>query len=298
MSLRVGFVGLGLMGGPMARNVARAGVASSIVVHNRTRAKAEDLAAEIGATVADSPRAVAETSDVLISMVPDVPDVEQVYLGADGVLAAGRSGLVCADMSTVGAACARRVAEALAHTGTAFVDAPVSGGTMGAQAGTLSIMVGGAPDALETLRPVFGAMGKKIVHCGDAVGAGQTTKLINQIVGALNLEAVCEGLLVAQASPGVNIDAVLEAVGAGAAGSWSWANLGPRIVRRDFAPGFKIEHQIKDLRLALEAAESLGLRLTGVRLVLDRFEWLRDAADGNGDLGTQALIEALRPAEG
>jgi len=291
--MRVGFIGLGLMGGPMARNIARAGVASALTVQNRTRAKAEAFAAETGAAVAETPRAVAEVSDIVITIVPDVPDVEQVYLGQDGVIAAARPGMVCTDMSTVGAACVQRVGAALAAHGTPFVDAPVSGGTMGAQAGTLSIMAGGSAEALEALRPVFEAMGKKIVHCGAAIGSGQTTKLVNQIVGALNLEAVCEGLAFAQ-SAGANVEAVLEAVGAGAAGSWSWANLGPRIVRGDYAPGFKIDHQIKDLRLALEAAATMGLSLPGTELLLRHLEQERDAAPGNGDLGTQAMFDIVR----
>ncbi|MBC8101373.1 MAG: NAD(P)-dependent oxidoreductase [Cytophagales bacterium] len=293
--MRVGFIGLGLMGEPMARNLAGSGIASSLILQNRTRAKAEALAAEIGAMVAQTPRAVAEQADVVITMVPDVPDVEQVYLGKDGICEVGHPGLLCTDMSTVGADCVRRIAGALAASGAGFVDAPVSGGTIGAQAGTLSIMAGGLTGSLEALRPVFQTMGGKIVHCGEAVGSGQTTKLVNQIVGALNLEAVCEGLVYAGAA-GVDIEAVLEAVGAGAAGSWAWSNLGPRMVRADNAPGFKIAHQIKDLRLALEAAEAMGLSLPGLRLVLGHFEQTRDAAIGNGELGTQAMIAAVKNA--
>lgn len=291
--MRVGFVGLGLMGAPMTRNIAKSGIASSITVQNRTRAKAEALAQEIGATVVATPRAVAEVSDIVITMVPDVPDVELVYLGADGIGEAARPGLVCTDMSTVGAACVQRVAQALAAAGAAFVDAPVSGGTMGAQAGTLSIMAGGPSAALETLRPVFEAMSGKIVHCGEAVGSGQITKLVNQIVGAINLEAVCEGLIFAQKS-GVDVHAVLEAVSAGAAGSWAWSNLGSRILKGDNSPGFKIDHQIKDLRLALEAAEGMGLTLPNLKLALADFEKTRDAQSGNGDLGTQAMIQIVR----
>jgi 3-hydroxyisobutyrate dehydrogenase len=291
--MRIGFVGLGLMGGPMVRNIAKAGIASSLVIQNRTRSKAEGLAAEVGATVLDTPKAVAEVSDIVITMVPDVPDVEQVYLGADGILEAARPGLICTDMSTVGAACVQRVAKELTAAGVQFVDAPVSGGTMGAQAGTLSIMAGGPAATLEALRPAFEAMGSKIVHCGESVGSGQITKLVNQIVGAINLEAVCEGLVFAQKS-GVEVSAVLEAVGAGAAGSWSWANLGPRIVKGDNAPGFKVDHQIKDLRLALEAAETMGLTLPALKMALADFEETRDATPGNGDLGTQVMMQAVQ----
>jgi 3-hydroxyisobutyrate dehydrogenase-like beta-hydroxyacid dehydrogenase len=291
--MRIGFVGLGLMGGPMLRNIAKAEIASTLVVQNRTRSKAEALASELSAAVVDTPRAAAEASDIVITMVPDVPDVEQVYLGENGILEAARPGLVCTDMSTVGAACVQRVAAKLNAAGVQFVDAPVSGGTMGAQAGTLSIMAGGPNTALETLRPVFEAMGSKTVHCGESVGSGQITKLVNQIVGAINLEAVCEGLVFAQAS-GVDVNAVMEAVGAGAAGSWAWSNLGPRIIKGDNAPGFKVDHQIKDLRLALEAAEGMGLTLPALKLALADFEQTRNAAPGIGDLGTQVMIQAVR----
>ena len=284
---RVGFIGLGLMGMGMARNVAGAGFA--LTVFNRTRAKADALAGEVGCRVADSPREVAQASDIVITMVSDVPDVEQVYLRENGIIEAARAGLVCADMGTVGADCARRVGTILAEKGVLFVDAPVSGGSWGATQGTLSIMAGGTDQAFAACLPVFEAMGKKIVHCG-ALGLGQTTKLVNQVVVALNLEAVCEGLRLAEQS-GANIAAVLDAVGAGAAGSWAWTNLGPRIAGRDFAPGFKVDHQIKDLRLALEAAESLGLSLPGARLVLENLKTVQAA--GRGEQGTQALITAL-----
>lgn len=284
---RVSFVGLGLMGMGMARNVAKAGF--PLTVFNRTRTKADALAGEVGCRVAGSPREAAETSDVVITMVSDVPDVEQVYLQAHGIIEAARPGLVCADMGTVGADCARRVGTALAEKGVLFVDAPVSGGSWGASQGTLSIMAGGTEEAFAACLPVFEAMGKKIVHVG-ALGSGQTTKLVNQVVGALNLEAVCEGLRLAEAS-GANVEAVLDAVGAGAAGSWAWTNLGPRIAGRDFTPGFKVDHQIKDLRLALEAAAGVGLNLPGARLVLENLQKVQAA--GLGEQGTQSLITAL-----
>jgi 3-hydroxyisobutyrate dehydrogenase len=286
---RVGFIGLGLMGSGMARNIAKAGF--PLTAYNRTRSRAEDLATETGCAIADTPRGAAEASDVLISIVSDVPDVEQVYLGPGGVIEAARPGLVCADMGTVGADCARRVHAAVAAKGADLVDAPVSGGVWGAAQGTLSIMVGGSEEAFNACLPVFEAMGKKIVHCGP-IGSGQTTKLVNQIVVALNLEATCEGLAFAQKAGG-NIPAILDAVGAGAAGSWAWTNLGPRIAGRDFAPGFKVAHQIKDLRLALEAAEQMGLSLPGVRLVLENLQRVRQTQENGDELGTQSLITAL-----
>lgn len=286
---RVGFIGLGLMGGGMARNIAKAGF--PLTVYNRTRSKAEELAAETGCAVADTPKDVAEASDIVVSIVSDVPDVEAVYVGPGGVLESARPGLLCIDMGTVGADCAQRMARHLSERDTDFLDAPVSGGVWGAKEGTLSIMVGGSKEAFEKALPVFEAMGKKIVHCGP-VGMGQTTKLVNQIVVALNLEAVGEGLKFAQKA-GSQVDSVLDAVGAGAAGSWAWNNLGPRMAKEDYAPGFKVAHQIKDLRLALEAAEAMGMDLPGVRLVMEHLQKVEAQQPDGGELGTQALITAL-----
>ncbi len=286
----IGFVGLGIMGGAMARNLAKAGF--ELTVYNRTREKAVEFANETGATVADSPMQAAQNADLVISVVSDVPDVYQVYLEDDGILQSAKPGMVCVDMGTVGADCAKRVAEELGRKGAGFVDAPVSGGSWGAQQGTLSIMAGGSEADFNAALPAFEAMGKKIVHCGP-VGSGQTVKLINQIVVAVNLESTCEGLAFAEKS-GVDTAKALDAVGAGAAGSWAWTNLGPRILQTDYAPGFKIAHQIKDLRLALEAAEAMGQNLPGVRLALEHLQTVQYQKEGNGDLGTQAMIEALR----
>jgi 3-hydroxyisobutyrate dehydrogenase len=286
---RVGFIGLGLMGGGMARNIAKAGF--PLTVYNRTRSKAEELAAETGCTVTDTPQEVAAASDIVVSIVSDVPDVEAVYVGSGGILEAARPGLICIDMGTVGADCAQRMARHLAERGAEFLDAPVSGGVWGAKEGTLSIMVGGSKEAFEKAAPVFEAMGKKIVHCGP-VGMGQTTKLVNQIVVALNLEAVGEGLKFAQKA-GSDVSSVLDAVGAGAAGSWAWNNLGPRMAKEDYAPGFKVAHQIKDLRLALEAAQGMGMDLPGVRLVMEHLQRVQEKQPDGGELGTQAIITAL-----
>ena len=286
---RIGFIGLGLMGEGMARNLSFAGY--PVMVYNRTRSKAEAFALENGVSVADTPREIAAWAEIVISIVSDVPDVEQVYLGAGGVLEAARPGLLCIDMGTVGADCALRVAAVLAERGADFVDAPVSGGVWGAKEGTLSIMAGASDAAFAFCKPVFEAMGKKIVHCGP-IGSGQQTKLVNQIVVALNLEAVAEGLKFGQIA-NLNIEALLDAVGAGAAGSWMWNTLGPRMASGDFAPGFKIAHQIKDLRLALEAAEKMNLSLPGVRLVLENLQRVQTATPDGGERGTQALITAL-----
>ncbi len=289
---RVGFVGLGLMGYPMARNIARAGF--PLTVYNRTRSKAEALAGEVSCEVVDSPADAARSADIVITMVSDVPDVEAVYLASGtGVASGARRGTVCVDMGTVGVACVANVAEKLAPCGVGFVDAPVSGGSWGAESGTLSIMAGGAKADFDRVFPVFEAMGKKIVHCGESVGDGQKVKLVNQINIALSVEAVAEGLLFAMKT-GANIPAALEAVGGGAGASWSWNNLGARMAGGDYAPGFKIEHLIKDLRLALQAADAVNLSLPGVRMVLAHYERLCAARPDAGSLGTQALIEVLK----
>lgn len=285
---RIAFIGLGLMGMGMARNIGRAGF--PLIVFNRTRAKAESLAAEIACTIASSPGEAAAGSDIVITMVSDVPDVDEVYLGSNGILSAARPGLVCVDMSTVGSECVERIGKRLEEKEALFVDAPVSGGSWGAENGALSIMAGGPEEAYTRCLPVFEAMGKTLVHCGP-VGAGQAAKLVNQVVGALNLEAVCEGVLLA-AQTGARWEDVWKAVSAGASASWAWTNLAPRVHADDFAPGFKIDHMAKDLRLALEAARRANLSLPGVTLVLDHIRMLQDA--GRGQEGTQALITALR----
>jgi 3-hydroxyisobutyrate dehydrogenase len=282
------------MGYPMARNIARAGF--PLTVYNRTRSKAESLAAEVSCTVADTPGAAAQSSDIVITMVSDVPDVYEVYFDTaeTGIGYNVPHGAVCVDMGTVGVECVQAVAEKLAHTaGAGLVDAPVSGGSWGAESGTLSIMAGGAKADFERVFPVFEAMGKKIVHCGESVGDGQKVKLVNQINIALSVEAVAEGLLFAMKT-GANIPATLDAVGAGAAASWSWNNLGARMAGGDYAPGFKIEHLIKDLRLALQAADAVHLSLPGVRMVLAHYERLCETRPEAGGFGTQALIEVLK----
>ena len=258
-----------------------------------TRSIAESLAAEVaGVKIADTPCAVAETADVVITMVSDVPDVEAVYLTPETGIAHGiQRGAVCVDMSTVGVACVQRIAESLGSA-SPFLDAPVSGGSWGAEQGTLSIMVGGDGASFQFVRPIFEAMGKKIVHCGKNVGDGQKVKLVNQINIALSVEAVAEGILFAKRT-GANIEATLEAVGAGAGASWSWNNLGARMAASDYAPGFKIAHLIKDLRLALDAADAVNLSLPGVRLVLSHYEKLVAMNPGATVWGTQGLIEAL-----
>jgi len=291
MADRIGFIGLGIMGRPMARNLMAAGY--SLTVWNRSQPGIEELARE-GATPATNPQDVARHSDVVITMVTDSPDVEEVALGPKGIIEGGRPGLVHIDMSTISPAVTRRIASRLAEEGMEMLDAPVSGGDTGARAGTLSIMVGGKEQTFQRCRPIFEVLGRTIVHCGPN-GAGQTVKLCNQIVVALNNLAMCEALVFA-AGAGVDTRRMLEAVGAGAASSWALLNLAPRILSRDFRPGFKVAHQRKDLRLALETAGQQAIPLPGTSLAQQLFAAVEAA--GLGAEGTQALVKALEKLAG
>ena len=284
--MRVGVVGTGIMGGPMARNLLRAGHA--VTVHNRTPARVAPLVTE-GALAAATPRALAEAVDVAITCVPDTPDVEEVVLGANGLLAGARSGFLIVDTSTIAPRAARAMAQRAAAVGVDMLDAPVSGGEGGAIAGTLSIMVGGRRDAFDRAAPIFAALGRTATYMGEA-GQGQMSKLVNQVVGAATLAAVAEGILLG-ARAGLEPAARVEAVGGGAASSWMWTNLGPRMQRRDFAPGFMIRLQQKDLRLALAAAADAGAPTPLTAVVHELFAAV-EARDGGG-LGTQAILNAL-----
>jgi 2-hydroxy-3-oxopropionate reductase len=284
--LRVGVIGLGIMGAPMARNLLRAG--HPLTVHTRTRTRAAELLAD-GAAWADSPAALAAAVDAVVTILPDTPDVEAVVAGPGGVLAGAPAGLLAIDMSTIDPGAARTLAERAAQTGVALLDAPVSGGEQGAIAGTLSIMVGGDAAAFDQAAPLFAALGKRVTYMGGP-GQGQMTKLVNQVVGAGTLAAVAEGVLLA-AGAGLDPAAVVDALGGGAAASWMLAEQAPRMQRRDFAPGFMVRLQQKDLRLALASAERLGVQLpltAIVQLLLSAVE-----ARGGGDLGTQAIVTAL-----
>jgi 2-hydroxy-3-oxopropionate reductase len=289
--MRIGVIGLGIMGAPMARNLLRAG--HTLVVMRRTRARAEALAAE-GAVLADSPAAVARAVEAVVTMLPDTPDVEAVITGPDGVLAGAAPGLLAIDMSTIAPAAARALAAQAVRAGVALLDAPVSGGEQGAVAGTLSIMVGGDRAAFERAAPIFAALGRQVTYMGGP-GQGQMTKLVNQVVGATTLAAVAEGVLLAMRA-GLDGAAMIQAVGAGAASSWMLAEQAPRMQRRDFAPGFMIRLQQKDLRLALAAAAEVGVPLPATALVHQLFAAVE--AHGGGALGTQALVTALEALAG
>jgi len=282
----IGFIGLGIMGRPMAKNLLRAGY--SLTVFNRSKGPVEELVAA-GAKASSSPRELAAQSDVIITIVTDSPDVMEVVTGDQGVVYGARPGSVVIDMSTISPKVTRDIARKLAERGVAMLDAPVSGGDKGAREGTLSIMVGGDPEVFEACRPILAAMGKTIVHVGET-GMGQTVKLCNQIVCGLNLLAVAEGLAFA-ARAGADLNKVLDVISRGAAASWMLENLGPKMVAGDYAPGFMVKLQQKDLRLALEAAAEKQLPLPGTALVQQLFRHVE--AMGCEDEGTQALVKVL-----
>jgi len=287
----VGFVGLGIMGMPMAGNLIKAGF--DLTVYNRTRPRTDGLVSA-GARCADSPRDVASKTGVVITMVSDTPDVEEVILGEQGVIEGIRPDAVVIDMSTISPQATIRIAGCLQERKAHMLDAPVSGGEQGAIDGTLSIMVGGEAEVYERCLPIFNAMGRSIIHIGP-IGMGQTVKLMNQILVAGTLNAVVEALVFAHRS-GVDLERAISAVTGGAAGSWQLANLAPRIIRRDFRPGFMIDLMQKDLGLVLEAAASMKIPLPTTSLVHQMFYALQ--ARGEGRSGTQALVKFLETAAG
>jgi 3-hydroxyisobutyrate dehydrogenase len=283
---RIGWIGTGVMGASMCGRLLRAGFTAT--VFNRARAKAEPLLAA-GARWADSPRAVSAAADVTFTMVGYPADVRQVILGTDGTLAGCKAGDVIVDMTTSEPSLAVEIAAAAADKQVHAIDAPVSGGDVGAREGRLSIMIGGDAAVAETLRPCWQALGKTFIRQGGP-GAGQHAKMVNQILIAGNMMGVCEGLLYAQQA-GLDLETAMQSIASGAAGSWSLANLGPRIIANDFAPGFFVEHFIKDLGIALAEAKRLGLCLPGLALANQLY--LSLAAHGHGRAGTQALELAL-----
>ncbi|HEV3258093.1 MAG TPA: NAD(P)-dependent oxidoreductase [Gemmataceae bacterium] len=283
---RVGWIGTGVMGRWMCQHLMSKGYAAT--VYNRSRDKAKPLL-DAGAAWADSPRAVAERSDVVFAIVGFPKDVREVFLGAQGALAGCRPGMVLVDMTTTEPSLAREIYEAAKAKGIAGIDAPVSGGDVGAKNAALSIMVGGDAEAVTAVRPLLECMGKTIVHQGPA-GAGQHTKMVNQVLIAANMIGVCEALLYGYKA-GLDLKTVLQSVGGGGAASWSLNNLGPRIIDRNFEPGFFVEHFIKDMGIALDEARRMGLALPGLALANQLYVAVQ--AQGWGRKGTQALMLAL-----
>lgn len=283
---KVGFIGLGIMGAPMAKNLIRTGY--SLTVFNRRREKAKAVAGE-SVSVVDSPAQVAEHSDVIITIVTDSAAVEEVVAGSQGVIHGVKPGSLVVDMSTISPAVERKLNEELMSRSASLVDAPVSGGDVGAIKGTLAIMAGGDKQDFERARPLFEAMGKTITHCGP-VGSGQLTKLCNQILVSVNLMGVSEAIVFARRN-GLDPRKMIEAVEGGAAGSWQLSNLGPKIIDRDFEPGFSIDLVQKDLRLVLEAAGQSATALPAASLVHQFFSSAQ--ALGHGKDGTQALSRVV-----
>ena len=285
-STRVGWIGTGVMGRSMCGHLLSAGYTAT--VYSRTRERAAALL-EAGASWAESPAEVAAAADVVFTMVGFPSDVRDVVLGPEGVLAAIAPGGVVVDMTTSEPSLAREISDVAREKGVESLDAPVSGGDVGARNAALSIMVGGEPATLERVRPLLGLMGKTIVHQGSA-GAGQHTKMVNQTLIATGMIGVCEALLYAHRA-GLDPERVLESVGGGAAGSWSLQNYAPRMLAGDFAPGFLVEHFIKDMEITLAEARRMNLALPGLALAHELYLALR--AQGDGRCGTQALVRAL-----
>ncbi len=279
------------MGRSMCGHLLAAG--SPVTIFSRTRAKADPLVAE-GAAWADSPAAVARASDIVFTMVGVPADVREVYFGRDGIMTALKPGAIAVDMTTTEPSLAIEIAAAAAAKGAHAVDAPVSGGDVGARNATLSIMVGGDAGAVTAVRPLFERLGKNIVHQG-APGAGQHTKMCNQIVIAGTMIGVCESLVYG-AKAGLNLETMLSSIKSGAAGCWTLENLAPRVLKRNFDPGFLVEHFIKDMGIALAEARRMNLALPGLALVQQLY--IAVQAQGHGRKGTHALVLALEHLSG
>jgi len=283
---KIGWIGTGVMGSSMVGHLMAAGYSATI--YTRSKSKSDGLLAK-GAKWADSPKSVAEQSDVIFSIVGFPSDVREVMLGSNGALAGSKTGNVLVDMTTSEPSLAVEIANSARAKGVYSVDAPVSGGDIGAKNATLSIMIGGEKDVVESLQPLFSAMGKTIVYQGGA-GAGQHTKMANQILIATNMIGVCESLLYGYRA-GLDLQTMLQSVGPGAAGSWSLNNLGPRMMANNFDPGFFVEHFIKDMGIALSEARRMGLCLPGLALGEQLYQSVK--AKGWGRNGTHALMLAL-----
>jgi 3-hydroxyisobutyrate dehydrogenase len=283
---RIGWIGTGVMGRWMCQHAMSKGFAAT--VYNRSPEKAQPLV-ELGAKLAKSPKEVAAQADVVFAIVGFPRDVREVFLGSEGALAGSRPGMILVDMTTSEPSLAVEIYQAAKAKGVGSVDAPVSGGDVGAREARLSIMIGGEVETVAAVKPIFEAMGKTIVHQGPP-GSGQHTKMVNQILIASTMIGVCEGLLYAYKS-GLDPTTVLQSVGSGAASSVCLNVLGPRLIRRDFEPGFYVEHFLKDMGIALAEAERMGLSLPGLALAKQLYVAVK--AHGLGRKGTQALLLAL-----
>lgn len=288
---RIGWIGTGVMGASMAGHLLAAGY--SLSVFNRTQTKAEPLIGQ-GATWCESPKAVAESSDIVFTIVGYPDDVQQVVLGSNGVLAGCREGNVIVDMTTSRPSLAIEIHRQASKEQVSSIDAPVSGGDVGAKNGTLSIMIGGDQHPVNELQPIWDILGSTWVYQGSA-GSGQHTKMVNQTLIASGMIGVCEALLYGHQA-GLDLNTVLKSVSSGAAGSWSLSNLAPRIIADNFAPGFYVEHFIKDMGIAIEEADRMGLALPGLSLARQLYNGV--ASQGHARSGTHALQLALSALSG
>jgi len=280
----IGFIGLGVMGKSMAAHLLKAGF--EVFVYTRTKDKSSELLSQ-GAKWAAAPKEIAQKANVIISMVGYPSDVEEIYLGENGLIENGKQGTHLIDMTTSTPSLAVKIAEEAKKRGMESLDAPVSGGDIGARDAKLTIMVGGSSEAFEAVRPIFDIIGSNVVHQGPA-GSGQHTKMCNQIAIASNMIGVTEAISYAKKA-GLDPDRVLRSISSGSAGSWSLSNLVPRMVEGDFEPGFYIKHFIKDMKIALDEAERMGMDAPGLSLSKSLYEGLAEAGEENS--GTQALYK-------
>lgn len=282
----IGWIGTGLMGNPMVRHLLNAGY--KVNVQNRTKSKAQNLI-DLGCTWYDTHAEIAENSDIIVTIIGSPKDVEACYFGEEGVFKGVKSGAILVDMTTTKPSLAIRIAEEAAKHNAQAVDAPVSGGEVGAINGTLSIMVGGEKETVDSVLPIFETFGKNIVYQG-AAGAGQHTKMCNQITIAGTIIGVCEGLIYGKKA-GLDLNTMLESISKGAAGCWSLDVLAPKLVRSDYSPGFSVDNFVKDLNIALEEADAMKLSLPGLALVKQLYVTIQ--AMGKGSSGNQSLYLAL-----
>ena len=287
MKEKIAFIGMGIMGSPMVQNLLKAGF--PVTVHTRTKSKAQ-IVLDAGAVWAESSALAAKDADVVITCVTDTPDVEKVLLGENGVIESSRQGLICIDMSTISPEATQEMAAVLNEKGVQLLDAPISGGEIGAIEAKLSIMVGGPKETVEKVRPILESMGRAITHCGP-VGFGQTTKLANQVMVIHTIMSIAEGIAFAEKA-GLDLDTTLAVTTAGAAGSHSLKRLGPKIVAGDLKPAFMVDLQLKDLRLVMDFAERIGQPLPGTKLAMELLQKLSE--QGRGKDGTQALVDIIR----
>ena len=287
MKESIAFIGLGIMGAPMTQNLLNAGY--PVTVYTRTKSKAQPVL-DAGAIWADNPADAARQADIVITCVTDTPDVRAVLLGPDGVIEGAHEGLICIDMSTISPDVTKEMAAVLAEKGVQLLDAPVSGGQIGAIEAKLSIMVGGPVQTLEKVRPVLETMGRAITHCGP-VGSGQTTKLANQVMVIHTIMSIAEGIAFAEKA-GLDLETTYAVTCSGAAYSHSLKYLGRKILAGDLAPAFRVDLQLKDLRLVMECAEKIGQPLPGTKRAMELMTKLTE--QGRGTDGTQALIEIIR----